>query len=226
MRGLGLCRVLIEAGVETPLSDRPPVAQSEKTAAARRRFLRSQEQTDVVPVICDGWAAVAEYLPSGRRQILSFLLPGDLVSASILFDSRIPHDVEAITPVAYRTFDRGGLWERVLARPEALSSFINGCVEEKHRLDELVLDLGRRKASQRVARLILELTDRITRHGAVPEQSFNFPLRQSQIADTTGLTAPYVNQVLKEFRDKRLIRFEKRSLTVLDSAKLRRMIDQ
>lgn len=226
MRGLGLCRVLVEAGVEAPLSDRPPIAQSEKTIGARRRIFRSQEQTDSVPVICDGWAAVAGYLPSGRRQIFSFLLPGDLVSAGILFDSRVTHDVEAITPVSYRAFDRGGLWERLLTCPKILSSFVNDCAEEKHRLDELVLDLGRRKASQRVARLILELMDRVTGHGAVREQTFNFPLRQSQIADATGLTAAYVNQVLKEFRKRRLIRFEKRSMTVLDSAKLRRMIDQ
>jgi len=226
MRGLGLCRILIEAGIDAPLSKWPPIAQVGKTIAARRRFFRSQEHVDSIPIICDGWAAVAEFLPNGRRQILSFLLPGELLSSSTLFESCVDHDVEALTPICYRLFDRAGLWERLVTDPKALSSFVNDCAEEKHRLDELVLDLGRRKAHQRIARLILELMDRLARRSAVREPTFNFPLRQSQIADATGVTAAYVNQVLKGFRGKRLIKLEKRSLTVLDVARLRRLIDE
>ena len=226
MRGLGLCRILIDAGIEAPLPNRPPVAQFEKNASARRRFFRSEEQVSTVPVICDGWAAAVEYLSSGRRQIFSFLLPGDLVSTNILFESRVCHDVEAITPVCHRAFDRVGRWETLLACPEVLESFVKTCADEKHRLDELVLDLGRRKAGQRIARLILELTHGLTEAGAVRGQTFNFPLRQTHIADALGLTTPYVNQVLKAFRKRRLIKLEKRSLTILDPVKLRRMVDE
>jgi CRP/FNR family transcriptional regulator, anaerobic regulatory protein len=226
MRGLGLCRILIDAGIEAPISNREPLAQFEKDITARRRMFRSKEQTDSVPVICDGWAAAVEYLPSGRRQILSFLLPGDLVSTNVLFENRVYHDVETITAVCYRTFDRAGLWEALVTRPELLESFIRNCVEEKHRLDELILDLGRRKADQRVVRLILELMERLTKYRAVSDQTFDFPLRQTHIADALGVTAPYVNQVLKALRKKHLIKFGKRSLTIPDPAKLRGMVDQ
>ncbi len=189
-------------------------------------MFRSKEQADSLPVICDGWAAAVEYLPSGRRQILSFLLPGNLVSTNILFENRVYHDVETITAVCYRTFDRAGLWEALVTRPELLESFVRNCVEERHRLDELILDLGRRKADQRVARLILELMERLTKHRAVRNQTVDFPLRQTHIADALGVTAPYVNLVLKAFRKKHLIKFDKRSLTVLDPARLRRMVGQ
>jgi len=226
MRGLGLCRIPIDAGIEAPISNREPLAQFEKNITARRRMFRSKEQTDSVPVICDGWAAVVEYLPGGRRQILSFLLPGDLVSTNVLFENRVYHDVETITPVCYRTFDRAGLWEALVTRSEVLESFVKNCVEEKHRLDELILDLGRRKADQRVARLILDLTERITKHRAVRDQTVDFPLRETHIADALGVTAPYVNLVLKALRKKHLIKFGKRSLTIPDPAKLRLMADQ
>lgn len=220
-----MCRIPIGTDGDAPLSKRPPVAQAEMTVAARRRIFCSQERIDCVPIICNGWAAAVERLPTGRRQILSFRLPGDLLSASTLLRSRVEHDVEALTAVSCRVFDRAGLWDRLLICPDALSSFMNNCAEEQRRLEELVLDLGRRKANQRVARLILELMERLTSERASREKTFNFPLRQSQIADATGLTGPYVNQVLKAFRKKGLIKFEKRSLTVLDQEKLRRMID-
>ncbi len=226
MRGLGLCRILIDAGIEAPISNREPLLQFEKNITARRHLFRSKAQTDSVPVICDGWAAAVAYLPSGRRQILAFLLPGDLVSTNVLFENRFYHDVETITPVRYRAFDRAGLWQTLVARPEVLQSFVGNCVKEKHRLDELILDLGRRKAAQRVARLILELMERLTKYRAVRDQTFDFPLRQTHIADALGVTAPYVNQVLKALRKRHLIKFGKRSLTVLDPAKLRGMVDQ
>lgn len=226
MRGLGLCRVSVDAGIEAPISNRQPLVQFEKSTTARRRMFRSKEPTDSVPIICDGWAAAVEYSPSGRRQIHSFLLPGDLVSTNVLFENRINDDVEAVTPVRYRTFDRAGLWEALVECPDARESFLKRCVEERHQLDHLILDLGRRKADQRVARLILELIDRLTKHRAARNQTVDIPLRQTHIADALGVTAPYVNLVLKAFRKKHLIKFDKRSLTVLDAARLRSTVEQ
>jgi len=219
MRRLGLCRLLLDSGIDAPVSGRSPIVQAEKTVSARRRIFRSREQIDGVPIICDGWIAITAYLPNGRRQILSFGLPGDLLSGGILFESRVDHNVEALTLVRYRSFDRVGLLEHLMVSQEFLSSLVRGCAEDVHRLNELVVDLGRRRADQRIARLILELMERLTSEHATRAQTFHFPLRQSQIADALGLTAPYVSLVLKTFRTKGLIKFEKRSLTVLDAAK-------
>lgn len=226
MRGLGLCRVSVDASIEAPISNRQPLAQLEKSTTAQQPMFRSKEQTGGVPIICDGWAAAVEYLPSGRRQIHSFLLPGDLVSTNALFENRIYHDVETVTSVRYRTFDRAGLWEALVEYPDARESFLKRRVEEMHRLDHLILDLGRRKADRRVARLILELMDRLTKHRVVSNQTVDIPLRQTHIADALGVTAPYVNLVLKAFRNKHLIKFDRQSLTVLDPAGLRRMVEQ
>jgi len=52
-----------------------------------------------------------------------------------------------------------------------------------------------RSAEQRVARLILTLMDRLEKWGMVRDQAFNFPRRQTHVADALGLTTPYVNQV-------------------------------
>jgi CRP/FNR family transcriptional regulator, anaerobic regulatory protein len=73
---------------------------------ARRVVFREHDLYDEVPFICDGWAACAIRLANGSRQILSILLPGDMVSAALLFDARADYLVEAITDVHYRTFRR------------------------------------------------------------------------------------------------------------------------
>src|SRR5215470_10644434 len=72
------------------------IQQSSFVVAARRIICRDTELEDAVPIICDGWAASVIMLSDGSRQILSFLLPGDLVSAALLFDPGAHCSVEAI----------------------------------------------------------------------------------------------------------------------------------
>lgn len=223
MHGLGLCRVLIDAGLERPLPDRPRLAQAEHSTAPRRPIFRSNERMTHVPVICDGWACVAEHLTNGRRQILSFVLPGDLVSTNLLFEPSVRHEIWAITAVRYRGFDRVGLRETMVANPDVLDRLSKECIEEKEGLAELVIDLGQRMADERVARLILDVRERLARRTTVHAETFGFPLRQTQIADALGLSPVYVNRVLNDFRQNGLVKIENRSLTILDPTELRRL---
>jgi CRP-like cAMP-binding protein len=57
-----------------------------------------------------GWAFRFKILPDGRRQILNFLLPGDLVGlqASLFSDSL--YDVVALTAVELCVFPRAKIW--------------------------------------------------------------------------------------------------------------------
>jgi CRP-like cAMP-binding protein len=164
-------------------------------------------------------------LSDGSRQILSFLLPGDIVSTALLFEPR-PHClVEAITDVRYRTFKRTELREILFSRPDLLDKLSRAWIEEKARADQLIVDLGRRTADERIARLILGLVDRLIKRDMVHGDplELDFPLRQHHIADATGLTPVHVSKVLSEFRRSGLIKISERSLTILDPAGFRRV---
>jgi len=157
-----------------------------------------------------------------------FLLPGDLVSTALLFEPR-PHClVEAVTDVNYRTFKRSELKAILLKYPDLFDRLSKAWIEEKDRADQLIVDLGRRTADERIARLMLNLAERLGRRGmirtaAAPAIEMDFPLRQHHIADATGLTPVHVSKVLSEFRRSGLIRISDRSLTILDPAGFRRV---
>jgi hypothetical protein len=122
------------------------VRQSAHTVAARRIICREQELQDVVPVICEGWAASVVMLSDGSRQILSFLLPGDIVSAALFFDVR-PHClVEAVTDVSYRSLKRAEFRAALFKHPALFERLLKAWTEETLRADQLIVDLGRRTA--------------------------------------------------------------------------------
>jgi CRP/FNR family transcriptional regulator, anaerobic regulatory protein len=195
-------------------------------ASARRIIFRENDLHDDVPVICDGWAASIVMLSDGRRQILSFLLPGDMVSTVLLFDPRPNCVTEAITDVRYRMFKRADLKEAMLKHADVFEQVSKAWIEEKHRADQLIVDLGRRTADERIARLILNLWERLAERGVTTKKEpmeMEFPLRQHHIADATVLTPVHVSKVLSEFRRNGLVKISDRSLVILDPTAFRRV---
>jgi CRP-like cAMP-binding protein len=192
-------------------------------AAARRAICHPKEWSDFVVVICSGRAVSSITLPDGSRQVLSILLPGDVVCATGLFAPMSGYAVDAITSVTYRRFKRCEL-KALLSRNYGLFERLTKMwAEESERADQLALDLGRRRADERVARFILNLADRLYKRGMAYGEAMDFPLRQRHIADATGLTAVHVSKVLGEFQRLGMIKIHERSLMIVDEQELRRV---
>lgn len=225
---LNICQAISEAAWAFSRPKPHDITQSEFAVPARRIICREQDLQDAVPIICSGWAASAIMLSDGSRQILSFLLPGDIVSTSLLFEARPNCFVEAVTDVRYRTFKRSELKDILFRHSDLMEKLSRAWIEEKTRADQLIVDLGRRTADERIARLILNLVDRLVKRNMVHGDplELEFPLRQHHIADATGLTPVHVSKVLSEFRRSGLIKISERSLTILDPVGFRRIANK
>ena len=224
MRGLGLCSLLLDQGLEQPQAGaHAAITQARRPFEARELLFHQHESLDSLPVICDGWAASALRLSDGRRQILSFLLPGEMITSGLLFEQHLHFSIDAITPGCYRSFDRAQLRAAMFASPTMFDKIALAYNEEKHRADQLITDLGRRTSTERISRLLLDCWDRLEKLGLVEGNSAEFPLRQIHIADATGLTVAHVNKIIGQLREGGLIEISDRALQINDIAKLRRL---
>ena len=220
---MNLCGAVLKKD-QSDASLHPAASQlilSTQTLPARRIISHPKEWSEDAFVICNGWAASSIGLPDGRRQILALLLPGDLVFTDGLFEPMSRRSVEAISEVTYRKFNRARFKDLILEHPELLEKFGKIWNEERARADELTLALGRRKSDERIARLILDLAERLAKRGMMTGQTMEFPLRQRHIADATGLTTVHVSKVLGEFQRAGLIDISVRSLTISNITGLR-----
>jgi CRP/FNR family transcriptional regulator, anaerobic regulatory protein len=223
---LSLCAGMRMAGSEADwITGTSPITSSNHMIPARRTICHPKEWSDYIPIICQGWAASSITLLDGRRQILSFLLPGDLVSTACFLEPMSGRTVEAITDVTCRKFIRNDLKAFLFQRPHLLEKLSKTWVEERTQADQLALDLGRRTADERIARLILSLADRLAKRNMVNGQTMEFPLRQRHIADATGLTPVHVSKVMGEFQRAGLVEINRRSLTLINERELRRAAD-
>lgn len=221
---------LICGELQTPPSREPwlgrlPLRRAQQSVRPRHTIYRAGEALDGVPIICDGWAARVNRLSDGRRQILSFVLPGDLVSTNAVFARSLNFFVEAITAVRYSCYERADFDERLAASPRLMRDLLGACLAEKEEADQLATNLGRRRAEARIAHLFLHLRDRLEARGLVRDDSFAFPLRQQQIADATGLTPVHVNRVIGALRSNGFIEMADGVLRIVNLVGFRRLAD-
>lgn len=203
--------------------DKMPNWQHFITARAGEQIANRNQIADDVFVLCTGWAFRYFQLPDGRRQILKFLLPGDLFSTATIFESTLHFSVKALTEVQVGGFTRSEIQTRCCVDPDTQSFVGTSCAADIRDAAELVTALGQRSAKERIAFLLLHLMPRIAARFEVLDQRYPFPLRQQHIADAVGLTPVHVSRVLGFFRDRRIVTLTEGVLSVLDPPELERI---
>lgn len=166
--------------------------------------------------VYSGWAFRYARFADGSRQIVEFLLPGDLVGLPAIFLARMTYGAEALTAVELCEH-RGGPLDGLFADHPGLSrSLVQGLVEDRKRADLRLAVLGQRQGPHRVAYLMLELYDRLARLGVAGDGTCEMPLRRRHWADATGMSGTHVARSLAHLRDRGLAVVEGGVLTILD----------
>jgi CRP-like cAMP-binding protein len=188
-----------------------------RTVPVRRELLSERRPIPGPMLIVSGWAARVRILMDGRRQFLSFLLPGDLIG---ICHHRQPLAVSTVTTLT-----------DVSVCP--LPAGVSPRLDEAYRISEALEDayllcqitrLGRLNAEERIGDLLLELHERLTLAGLAQGGSFDVPLTQEMLADATGLTAVHVNRMLQSLRRSNDLVWKGSRVTLPDAKLLARKV--
>lgn len=156
-------------------------------------------------VVEDGWGCRYRILRDGRRQIFNFILPGDHLGRSDHFLGNPDHSVTTLTRCRIYPFSLSTLMSLEGECPELRDIFHRSGRRDLLMLRERIVDLGRRNARERVARLILELYHRLHYVGLSKGLAFDLPLTQEALADALGLSIVHVNRTLRRLNAEGLI---------------------
>lgn len=204
-------------------SARDRIAGSHRTIAARQNIYRAGEPAEGVAVVCDGWAVRFQQLPNGRRQILSVVLPGDLVSAGAAFARQFAFSVQAVTDLRYCIFPVADIRARLHDDPALFDVWMQLAAAEHRDADRRLVDLGQRTALERIASLIFQITQRVEERGELAGDEFAFPMSQQQMADCTGLTPVHTCRVLSALRKSGVCDVGHGAIKIIDRSELQRI---
>jgi CRP-like cAMP-binding protein len=181
------------------------------------------EDPHTVNLIVEGWACRYKTLEDGRRQILSFFVPGDLADLHVYVLKAMDHSIAAITPLRYAVlspteFERLGDEHPRVLRALWWESLVTASIQR-----EWLVTVGQRSALESVAHLACELYLRLKLVGLTENKSCAFPLTQSDIGDALGLTQPHVSRTIKEINETGFVHIGRGVLRIIDIAGLQRL---
>ena len=184
------------------------------------------ESGDAALFLLSGWACRARFLADGRRQIIEFLLAGDVVGFMPSHGRRPLAAAYALTGVSvapasnlYQAFGDAQSFEHFAAVRRALEK------NQEMRLINQIVRAGRQTAYERLAHLLLEFNDRLSKVGLAQNNSFAMPLTQEILADGLGLSVVHVNRTLQQLRREQLLTLTDGIATLLEPEKLARIAD-
>lgn len=158
-------------------------------------------------------------LEDGRRQIVNYLFPGDLIGLQGAMAEPLGHGVEALTPVTLCVLPRGKLYEIFRVHPELGFDMTWLGAKEEEALDGHLLALGRRKADERIVHLALYLFHRGQQTGLSRKNTLEIPVTQSQLADSLGISLVHTNKTLQSLRKRRILDWQPNQIAFLDMEK-------
>ncbi|WP_207461510.1 Crp/Fnr family transcriptional regulator [Azospirillum sp. SYSU D00513] len=181
---------------------------------ARTDLLVQGERYGSVRVMRGGWAIRHKALPDGRRQVINFVLPGDIIGIySNLFETA-DHSITTLTPVEVASFPSEKILDIFRGYPRLAAAFAWSAAREEAIIAERLLSLGRRTALERMAHLIVELQRRLSVINMVENGLFTLPVTQEILADAMGLSIVHINRTLRRLRDSGLIEINGQRITV------------
>lgn len=203
------------------------LAETDKRALAEtvttvRRFsahedlLREGEPFDELKLILEGLACRYKLLPDGRRQIVAYLVPGDLCDIRTFILKRMDHSICSLAPVEAALLSAEGVLGLMGRSPALTRALWWSTLVEEANAREWLVNVGHRTAFERLAHLLCEIFIRLRAVGLTQDNRCDLPLTQNELADTLALSLVHVNRMLMEMRRAGLVTFQNKQLTIHD----------
>jgi CRP-like cAMP-binding protein len=214
----------LQHGAELTDADRAALekaASDVRQVKAHEDLIREGDKPDHVHVVLEGFAFRYKILPDGQRQIMAYLVPGDLCDLHVSILGEMDHAIGTITPCKVAYIPRREIEELTEKHPRINRALWWATLVDKGTLREWLVSMGRREADKQMAHIFCELLVRLQTVGLATEDSFELPMTQEELGDTLGLSTVHVNRVLQQLRGDGLITLKGKHLAIHDVERLK-----
>jgi CRP-like cAMP-binding protein len=172
-------------------------------------------------IMLSGFSIRHKIVGSGQRQIVAIQMIGDVVDLQNSLLRKADHSVQMLTAGHVAMIPRDEIKRLAFKRPTVGEAMWIDTLVDASIFREWIANVGRRSAQTRIAHLLCEFALRLKLAGLGQQESYDLPMTQEQLADTTGLTPIHVNRSLKALEaDRLIVRPTPRSIRIDDWQKL------
>jgi CRP/FNR family transcriptional regulator len=195
--------------LRTAVADVQPSALEQRLAQSSLRRVEAKEfvfaegdPTTHIFQVETGAVALYKVLCDGRRQVVGFAYPGDLIGLGA--EGEHVMNAQAIKPTRLRCLPVASLNQLARQDPRLGFKLYEAVARELAATRDLLLTTGQRSATERVVSFLLAFSRRNERSGK-DARAFDLPMTRADIADFLGLTIETVSRTFTKLRGMGLI---------------------
>jgi CRP-like cAMP-binding protein len=197
-------------GPYQPAVNTPPASAFERSLAqaslrrveAKEFLFAEGDPTTHIFRVETGAIALYKVTADGRRQIVGFAYPGDLIGLGAVGEHQM--NAQAIKPTRLRCLPLTWLRQAAANDPTLGFRLYEALARELDTTRELMLTTGQRSATERVVGFLLAFSRRSERNGHDPSD-FELPMTRTDIGDFLGLTIETVSRTFTKLKSLGLI---------------------
>ena len=199
-----------------------------RTIKRGETLLWEGDPAPVVANIIDGVLKLSVNLQDGREQIVSVMYAADFIGRP--FGKESPYRVTAMTDAEVCVFTRSSFDSFAKEHPDLQNKLLQRTLDELDRAREWMTLLGKKSATERIATLLVELSDRLSLDDCSPTtlylDRFELPMDRQQISDILGLTIETVSRQFSRIRKEGIIELpDRRTVIIKDRNRLKALAE-
>jgi CRP-like cAMP-binding protein len=200
-------------------------ASDTQIVGPREDLINEGDQPDHVHLILEGFACRYKLLPNGERQIMAYLVPGDICDLHVSILGEMDHAISTLSRCKVVLIPRGIIEDLTENHGRINRALWWATLVDEATLREWLVNMGRRPADKQLAHLLCELLVRLQAVGLATENSYEFPVTQAELAETLGITTVHVNRMLQQLRKDGLLTLQGNRLIIMDVDGLKKFAD-
>jgi CRP/FNR family transcriptional regulator, anaerobic regulatory protein len=169
---------------------------------AKEHLFCEGDQARYVYRVESGLICTYRMMPDGRRQVVDFAFPGDIVGLGASGEHST--SAQAIRPARLRCLPASALAEAMRGDARLTVKLYEALAEELRAARELLLSVCQRSAAERLAAFLVALVRRNERRD-LDAETLDLGMTRTDIADFLGLTIETVSRTFTRFRTQGLI---------------------
>lgn len=182
-----------------------------------RHVIAHQGETpDQCCLLVDGFLYRHKSDGEGRRQILSWHVPGDIPDLYSLHLHPMDHNLSVLGSAVVAFIPHAPFHAMLDRSPSLTRVFWRETLVDSSVFREWVMCMGKRSGLERIAHTLCEVLTRLRAVGLAHDDRFSFPASQIDIADATGMTPVHANRMIQQLRAKGLVVWDGERIAVKD----------
>ena len=172
---------------------------------AKEHVFTEGDAKTFVYIVVTGAVCLYKILPDGRRQVIDFALPGDLIGLGAGQTEGL--NAQATVATRVRCVPVASLRQAASHDPQLAMRLIEALTAELDGLREHLTCIGQRSATERLVTFLLTLSHRNAAKGADPE-TIELRMTRADIGDFLGLTIETVSRTFSKLKALGLIEID------------------